>query len=313
MRARPLACDCARTAARRSVDHGGADRRTRHDPRDQRDVSRHGGPAPQRQPVRARYRLTKSRSAPKRGPRTSCARTRRNRRPIISARPGPSHCRRCRSAKASVSSKAGSRTCRAVSTSTTSCSADGTHEPVGRQATRAHSASMVEIEPSWATAIADWVDCRRATRFSRRRGGQRLHGHGSAAPRREHAGDSRERTDGVAGIRRRTLSQAAAFRHRAARRAETQCVHGAGCRHRFAVRSAAPFQRESRGPCDTSQGGVLPNTRRLARHSRPGRLRSGKGHSCGIEFTTSAQPCGSLLALPSSPCTVCSRAGATVP
>ena len=63
------------------------------------------------------------------------------------------------SAKASVSSKAGSKTCRAASTSTVSSSRDGTTNPKAvKQLERTPRMRGIEIEPTWAAAIADWVD-----------------------------------------------------------------------------------------------------------------------------------------------------------
>ena len=51
--------------------------------------------------------------------------------------------------------------------------------------------AMLEIEPTWAAAMADWIDADVQPGFPDGAEDTRLHGAGSAAPRRQHADHAR--------------------------------------------------------------------------------------------------------------------------
>ena len=101
---------------------------------------------------------TRSRSAPKRGRPTSCARMRRSRRPIISVKPG-----RKPLPPLPVDEGIGVVEGRLEDMqgrfNLNSLVFARRHDRTRRPSSSSNASSrMLEIEPTWATAIADWVD-----------------------------------------------------------------------------------------------------------------------------------------------------------
>ena len=109
-------------------------------------------------------------------------------------------------------------------------------------------------------------------------------------------------------FRRRALPPAAAVRHGAAGRHQAQRLHGARHRARLAVGIAAPVQPESARTSPTRRkDACFPTLEDLRGTLGQATTTRSRTHFRN-QALTSVRPYGSLLALPSSPCTVCSRA-----
>ena len=132
--------------------------------------------------------------------------------------------------------------------------------------------AMLELEPGWATAIADWIDSDIQPGFPDGAEDTVYTGLEPAAPGRQHADHARERADGAARLRRRAFPAAGALRRRPARRhaSSTSAPRRASCSTRCR-RTQRQFSLNPQDLHDAAQGGLLPDAARTcaARWARP--------------------------------------------
>ena len=171
--------------------------------------------------------------------------------------------------------------------------------------------AMLEIEPAWAVAIADWIDQDIQPGFPDGAEDSVYTGQDPPHLDGQHAGDARQRAAGAAAVRRGTLPRAEAVSSRRCRSARKLNVCTApGIVLDCAQRGQPRVQPQSRRPRQASQGRAASRRSRTCAARSATRPTTRSRTRSQNRAITSAPPCGSLLAPPSSPCTVCSLAAA---
>ena len=169
---------------------------------------------------------------------------------------------------------------------------------------------LLELEEKWAGIIVDWIDSDIDAGLSRRRRRLCLHQPDAGVSRREHADHARERVAGVARLRHRTLSTTRAFRDCIADRhaASIYALPRPKCSIRSSKASVEyTLARENmtRDCASSAAFRICRNSIRRCDRSDARRTGGCQEKRSARRAPTSARRSGSLLALPSSPCTVC--------